>query len=62
MSDIRCRAGWHDWNKYGDMTDAFNGLCQFKSCKRCNKIEWTKIYGNQARSEQINKTVKEVGE
>lgn len=58
MSDIRCRIGIHDWNKYGDIINAYGGLCQFKSCKRCHKIQWTEIYGNQAKPELINETIK----
>jgi hypothetical protein len=58
MSSILCKLGIHDWNKYGDIINAYGGLTQFKSCKRCNKINYTEIYGNQAKSDQVNNTVK----
>ena len=59
MSSIGCKLGWHDWNKYGDIVKAYSGLTQFKSCKRCNIIKYTGIYGNQAPSDSVNDTVKE---
>lgn len=58
MSSLRCRIGWHDWNKFGEMVNAYGGLTQFKSCKRCNRINYAKCYGNQADSKDINSTVK----
>ena len=57
MSSIKCKVGWHDWNKYGPMIEAYSGLCQFRSCKECGAISYIKCYGNQARAENINKSL-----
>jgi hypothetical protein len=57
MSDIRCRVGWHDWNKYGDIVNAYDGPTQFRNCKRCNRIDYAECYGNQAKPEDFNGTI-----
>ena len=57
MSSFRCRLGLHDWNKYGAMISAYGGLTQFRSCKRCNKIDYARRYGNQANQELINTSI-----
>ncbi len=54
MSSIRCRVGWHDWGKFGDMVGAYGGLTQFRSCTRCNRISYAKCYGNQADPKDVN--------
>jgi len=57
MSSLRCRLGWHDWDKFGEIVRAYGGLTQFKSCKRCKKITYAGCYGNQADPKHINRTV-----
>ncbi len=54
---ILCKLGIHDWNKFGDAIKAHGGLTQFRSCKRCNSIDWRGFYGNQASSESVNETI-----
>ena len=58
MSRFRCRLGWHDWNAFGKIVDAYSGLTQFKSCKICNKIAYTSCVGNQARADVVNDSIK----
>lgn len=53
---IRCRLGVHQWAKWGEMVPAYGGLTQFRSCNFCNKIQYTKCYGNQADPKEINRT------
>lgn len=57
MSSIRCRVGFHDWSKYSEMVKAYDGLTQFRICNRCNRISYATCYGNQASSEDANRTV-----
>ena len=59
MSSIRCKFGWHDWNKFGEIVKAYAGLTQFRSCKRCGKITYTDIYGNLASANDVNRTAKD---
>ncbi len=61
MSDLRCKVGWHDWSKFGEVVEAFGGLTQFRSCERCGKINYTSCYGNQASAEDINRTANQQG-
>ena len=56
MSSLRCRIGWHDWDKYGKLVKAYSGLTQFRVCKRCNKMTYASCYGNQADPEIANET------
>ena len=60
IKSLGCRIGWHDWNKYGEVVSAYGGLTQFRSCKKCNKIDYVKCYGNQAKSQDVNRTVNAV--
>lgn len=57
MISLLCRLGIHNWNKFGKMVKAYGGLAQFRSCKSCNKIGYTKCYGNQADPKDVNETV-----
>jgi hypothetical protein len=57
MSSLRCRAGVHDWNKYGPLVDSYGGLTQFRDCKRCGRVDYTKCYGNQAKATVANESV-----
>ena len=56
MSNIRCKLGIHDWNRYGEMVAGYSNLTQFRSCKRCNIIGYTRTYGDQANISDVNRT------
>lgn len=60
MSSVLCKLGWHDWGKFGSMIKAYGGLTQFRECNRCGRISYAETYGNQASSEQVNDSLKEV--
>lgn len=60
MSNLRCRVGWHEWNKYGPMVSAYAGLCQFRVCNRCGLISYVKCYGNQATPDAVNGSIKSI--
>ena len=60
MSSLRCKAEWHDWNKYDEIVEAYGGLTQFRSCKRCNRIDYAKCYGNQAKADSVNSTIDKI--
>lgn len=55
--NILCRLGVHDWRKFGKMVTAYAGLTQFRACDKCNKIDYTSCYGNQASPKDVNETV-----
>ncbi len=54
MSSILCAVNWHDWNKFRPAVNAYGGLTQFRNCKRCNKLDYAKCYGNQAKADAAN--------
>ena len=57
MSSIKCKVGWHDWNKFGSLVLGYSNLCQFRECERCGLISYTKIYGDQAKVHEANNSI-----